>query len=153
MQPLDVGIFQPYKHWHDKAIQIAKAGQGVEYGLISFLRDLTSIQEKTFKRSTIKSAFKRSGMWPPNFKECLKNLKTFDTGKDEEKDQASEETPEPQLPPHERHPMTPKKAADSVKAYQQFQQENRHKMSSPTKERLETLVKGIEELTARFCLL
>ena len=22
MQPLDVGIFQPYKHWHDKAIQV-----------------------------------------------------------------------------------------------------------------------------------
>ena len=21
MQPLDVGVFQPYKHWHDKAIQ------------------------------------------------------------------------------------------------------------------------------------
>ena len=22
MQPLDVGIFQPYKHWHDMAIQV-----------------------------------------------------------------------------------------------------------------------------------
>ena len=21
MQPLDVGVFQPYKHWHDKVIQ------------------------------------------------------------------------------------------------------------------------------------
>ena len=25
MQPLDVGVFQPYKHWHDKAIQYVLA--------------------------------------------------------------------------------------------------------------------------------
>jgi hypothetical protein len=41
MQPLDVGVFQPYKHWHDVAIKDALARLDVEYGLRSFLRDLT----------------------------------------------------------------------------------------------------------------
>jgi DDE superfamily endonuclease len=33
MQPLDVGIFQPYKHWHDVAIQDALANLEVEYSI------------------------------------------------------------------------------------------------------------------------
>ena len=43
MQPLDVGVFQPYKHWHDVAIKDALAGLDIEYSLRSFLRDLTWI--------------------------------------------------------------------------------------------------------------
>ena len=31
MQPLDVGVFQPYQHWHDVAIQDAIAEFNVEY--------------------------------------------------------------------------------------------------------------------------
>src|SRR5438045_2526239 len=66
MQPLDVGCFQPYKHWHDVAIKDALAGLDVEYGLRSFLRDLSRIRKRTFKKDTIKHAFKKSGMYPPN---------------------------------------------------------------------------------------
>ena len=33
MQPLDVGVFQPYKHWHDRAIQDALAGLSFEYNI------------------------------------------------------------------------------------------------------------------------
>ena len=33
MQPLDVGVFQPYKHWHDKAIQNALADLSFEYNI------------------------------------------------------------------------------------------------------------------------
>ena len=53
MQPLDVGIFQPYKHWHDVAIQDALANLDIEYGIRSFLQDLPTIRENTFKKRTI----------------------------------------------------------------------------------------------------
>jgi hypothetical protein len=81
MQPLDIGIFHPYKHWHDIAIKNALAKLDIEYSLISFLRDLKWIQAQTFDKNTIKSAWKKSGMWPPNAEKCLKNLKTFTSPK------------------------------------------------------------------------
>ena len=77
MQPLDVGIFQPYKHWHNVAIRDSLAGLSTEYGIRSFLRDLPTIRENTFKKRTIRHAFKKSGMWPIDSKQCLKQLKTF----------------------------------------------------------------------------
>jgi len=71
MQPLDVGVFQPYKHWHDKAIQDALAGFSLEYNIQSFLHDLPTIQANIFKKGTIRHAFKKSGMWPISAKKCL----------------------------------------------------------------------------------
>ncbi|RFU26004.1 hypothetical protein B7463_g10337, partial [Scytalidium lignicola] len=64
MQPLDVGVFQPYKHWHNKAIHNATESLDFEYTIASFFRDLPDIHEKTFKKSTIQHAFKKAGMWP-----------------------------------------------------------------------------------------
>ena len=52
MQPLDVGVFQPYKHWHDVAIQDAIAEFNVEYTITRFCQDLTKIRDNTFKKST-----------------------------------------------------------------------------------------------------
>ena len=64
MQPLDVAVFQPYKHWHDDAIQEAMAEFHLEYSMVRFCEDLTKIRNHTFKKSTIKSAFEKSGMFP-----------------------------------------------------------------------------------------
>ena len=77
MQPLDVGIFQPYKHFHDKYVQKALGSLEVSYDIQAFLRDLTSIRKETFKKETIRSAFKKSGMWPVSELKCLKQLKKF----------------------------------------------------------------------------
>ena len=41
MQPFDVGVFQPYKQWHDKAIQDALEEFSTKYTLSQFLGDLT----------------------------------------------------------------------------------------------------------------
>lgn len=54
MQPLDVGVFQPYKHWHDIAIRDSLAGLSTEYSIRPFLRDLPTIRRNTFKKSTIR---------------------------------------------------------------------------------------------------
>ena len=77
MQPLDVGIFQPYKHWHDVAIQEAFAEFNTEYSLVRFCQDLTKIRNNTFKASTIRSAFKKAGMWPVNSSLCIEQVKKF----------------------------------------------------------------------------
>src|SRR5436853_7871515 len=62
MQPLDVGVFQPYKHWHDVAIRDALTNLSFKYDIRSFLQDLPIIRENTFKKKTIRHAFKKSGM-------------------------------------------------------------------------------------------
>ncbi len=77
MQPLDVGVFQPYKHWHDQVIQDAVATLFVEYSIGQFLNDLTKIRNNTFKASTIRHAFEKSGMWPVSEKQCIRQLKHF----------------------------------------------------------------------------
>ena len=62
LQPLDVGVFQPYKHWHKKAVYKAIRTLQYKYNYTCFLRDLTSIRRKTFTESTIISAFQKSGI-------------------------------------------------------------------------------------------
>ena len=77
MQPLDVVVFQPYKHWHNVAIQETISESFIEYSLTQFLKDLVKIRNNTFKPSTIRHAFEKSGMWPVNPKACIQQLKTF----------------------------------------------------------------------------
>ena len=77
MQPLNVGIFQPYKHWHDVVIQDALFEFNTKYMVPRFLDDLSKIQNNTFKKGTIRHAFKKSGMWPPNVTKCIEQFKVF----------------------------------------------------------------------------
>lgn len=64
LQPLDIGIFQPYKHWHKEAVHTAVRNLDLEYTLWSFIRDLPKIREQTFKESTIIHALQKAGGWP-----------------------------------------------------------------------------------------
>ncbi len=77
MQSLDVVIFQFYKHWHDQIIQDAVVTSFVKFSIGQFLNDLTKIRNNTFKTSTIRHAFEKSGMWPISEKQCIKQLKHF----------------------------------------------------------------------------
>jgi hypothetical protein len=77
MQPLNVGIFHPYKKHHDNAIKQAIAEFHLEYSLKRFCDDLGQIREHTFKGTTIRSAFEKSGMWPVNSQRCIDQLKKF----------------------------------------------------------------------------
>ncbi len=38
LQPLDVGVFLLYKHWHKKAVQHATCDFDLEYNVASFMR-------------------------------------------------------------------------------------------------------------------
>ena len=60
LQPLDVVVFQPYKHWHADAISNATRTRCRDFNKVAFLAALQSIREKTFKKSTIISAFRNT---------------------------------------------------------------------------------------------
>lgn len=77
LQPLDVGVFQPYKHWHTKAIQHAMRNLDLDYNIASFMRDLHEIREETFKKSTIHSAFEKAGMWLISCKTAIAKMKVY----------------------------------------------------------------------------
>jgi hypothetical protein len=71
LQPLDVGVFQPYKHWHKKAVQHAMRNLDLDYNVASFMRDMQEIRAETFKKGTIHSAFWKAGIWPISCKTAL----------------------------------------------------------------------------------
>jgi hypothetical protein len=77
LQPLDVGVFQPYKHWHSKAVQHAMRNLDLDYNIASFMRDLTEIRTETFKKGTIHSAFRNAGIWPISCKTAIAKIKVY----------------------------------------------------------------------------
>jgi DDE superfamily endonuclease len=81
LQPLDVGVFRPWKHYHNQAIHHALRNLDFEYTITSFFRDLSNIQEQTFKEYTIKNVFSNSGMWPISFKVARKKMREYSSKK------------------------------------------------------------------------
>jgi hypothetical protein len=79
LQPLDVAVFQPYKAYHDKAIKKALRQGEFEYGLADFFYDLKDIRVKALLESTIRSAFRESGLWPILEEKTLSKLKVHET--------------------------------------------------------------------------
>jgi hypothetical protein len=77
LQPLDVGIFRPWKHYHNLAVQSALRSLDFEYTITSFFRDLTSIRKQTMQYHTICNSFKDSGMWPPSAKAGIKKMRSY----------------------------------------------------------------------------
>lgn len=139
MQPLDVGIFGVYKHWHDKALQEAVAKGDLEYGVRSFLRDLKGIRDKTLTKKNQQSAFRESGMFPPNTKQCLDMLKKFNPptklAKPQEKIQ--------DLP---RLPRTPKKPVDVELGIKEWETKIVPLLSSPSRPCFESFVRGTKDV-------
>jgi hypothetical protein len=77
LQPLDVGLFRPWKHWHNQAVINAIRSFDLEYSIYSFFCDLKEIREKTFKHDTIIHAFRDSGMWPISWKAAQKKMREY----------------------------------------------------------------------------
>lgn len=77
LQPLNVGVFRPWKHYHNRAIQRAVRAFDFEYTITSFFGDLATIREETIKPYTIKNAFSESGMWPVNAKAGIKKMRQY----------------------------------------------------------------------------
>jgi hypothetical protein len=62
LQPLDVGCFQPYKHWHSEAVDAATRTGYILFNKVEFLAVIDSIRQQTFKRITIRSGWQKTGL-------------------------------------------------------------------------------------------
>ena len=63
-QPLDVVVFQPYKHHHGQAVDNATRTGCSDFNKVEFLAALYGIRKKTFKPQTIRHAFREAGIVP-----------------------------------------------------------------------------------------
>ena len=78
LQPLDVVVFQPLKHYHRKAVEQATRTGCEAFNKLEFLAALETIRKQTFKNQTIKSAFRTTGIWPFNPKIVIEKLRPED---------------------------------------------------------------------------
>ena len=65
-QPLDVGCFQPFKHYHSEAVDHSVRQGNSEFGKLDFLSAFQEMHDLTFTKSTIVSAWKHTGLVPFN---------------------------------------------------------------------------------------
>jgi hypothetical protein len=64
LQPLDIGVFQSYKHWHQESLEESVRYGGASYTKLDFLAGLNKIRSCTFKKNTVVSAFQKAGLIP-----------------------------------------------------------------------------------------
>ena len=66
LQPLDVCVFQPLKHWHAEAINEAAQMGDEKFNKLEFLNAFNDFRAKAFQSTTIRSAWRQTGLIPYN---------------------------------------------------------------------------------------
>ncbi|OAQ57362.1 DDE superfamily endonuclease [Pochonia chlamydosporia 170] len=74
LQPLNVMVFQPLKHYHAKALGIMVRDTLVHIGKLEFLSCIGHVRDQAFKESTMRSAFKKTVICPFNPQAVLEIL-------------------------------------------------------------------------------
>ena len=74
LQPLDVVVFQPLKHYHAKALDVLVRDGLVNITKLEFLSCIQEVRKQAFKEETILSAFRKTGIWPLNPSKVLQTL-------------------------------------------------------------------------------
>jgi hypothetical protein len=115
LQPLDVGCFQPYKHWHSEAVDAATRTGCTSFNKVEFLAAINSIRRQTFKRTTIRSGWQKTGLIPYNPEVVLGKLREMEINSF----QAIPATP-PQSSRTNRINNNPSRNLSPVKTYRQF---------------------------------
>ncbi|KJZ70789.1 hypothetical protein HIM_09802 [Hirsutella minnesotensis 3608] len=64
LQPLDVVVFQPLKHYHAKALDVMVRDGLVNITKLEFLSCIQDVRMKAFKKDTVRSAFRKTGVFP-----------------------------------------------------------------------------------------
>ena len=141
LQPLDVGIFQPYKYYHREAVHKAIRDMDLEYNLASFIRDLPYIREQTFKESTIIHAFQKAGIWPISCDIAIAKLRTYSQPRPRQYNRPTT------LP---LRPITPKPSSfrDSEQGLQRWKSKLTGLLSSPSQKSYNSWATGTEEMLA-----
>jgi hypothetical protein len=139
LQPLDVGVFRPWKHWHKQAILNALRSLDLEYNIRSLFRDLAEIRQKTFKDHTIKNAFRDSGIWPVKNKVAVAAMKRL-------LNQQPKKSKKYDLP---ALPRTPKTYFESQASLDEWINRVPALVSSPSARRFQSMAKGTKIVLAR----
>jgi hypothetical protein len=92
LQPLDVAVFQPYKHWHALEVDSATRTGCTDFTRIKFLNVLHQIRQKTFKEQTILRGWRVTGLIPYNPGPILSQL-LYENEIQEEHRQEDRQTP------------------------------------------------------------
>jgi hypothetical protein len=77
LQPLDVGVFHAFKHWHSEFVVDATYSGCTNINKVEFFHALGEIRYKTLKKRTIRHGFRDTGIWPLNPDIVLRNLPEF----------------------------------------------------------------------------
>jgi hypothetical protein len=141
LQPLDVGIFRPWKHYHKMAIANALRNLEFDYSISSFFRDLTSIRQDTFKYHTIINSFKDSGMWPPSYKQGIKKVRSYKKSNKRTIDDVNEQDDLelPRLPP-----SRPTEIWDTTAKVREFGDRDPTKFSDNSREVFKHTMKAVD---------
>ena len=76
-QLLDVGCFQPFKHYHTEAIDNTMRLGEEDFGKLEFLAKFQTMHTQTFRKPTIQSAFRKTGLIPYNPEVVLQQIRTL----------------------------------------------------------------------------
>ncbi|KAF5131517.1 hypothetical protein E5D57_007872 [Metarhizium anisopliae] len=74
MQPLNVGVFQPLKAAHQKALRKSLAEGNLTFSRVDFLAAFQQVYEAGFTRHNIMSGFEETGLWPASPQPVLAKL-------------------------------------------------------------------------------
>jgi hypothetical protein len=77
LQPLDVGVFQAFKKYHQNVLDTAIRYGGLDFKHDDFLAAFQEMHDRTFKIGTIKSAFQKTGLYPFDPKLVLNKMTEF----------------------------------------------------------------------------
>ena len=78
-QPLDVGCFQPFKHYHSEGIDEMVRLGGADFDKLDFLSIFQRMRNQTFTSSTILSSFRNTGLVPYNPNVVIRKLEEIQT--------------------------------------------------------------------------
>ena len=70
-----MGCFQPFKHWHTESVDAAVRLGSSDFDRLDFLAAFNWMRSQTFKPSTIKSAFRKTGWVPYNPEIVLEQIR------------------------------------------------------------------------------
>ena len=62
LQPLDIGVFQHLKHWHQEDIASIIQFGDIKYDKVDFLNGFEAMRKKAFKKKTIQHAWEEAGL-------------------------------------------------------------------------------------------
>ncbi len=79
LQPLDIRVFQSFKHYHQEVLEDSIRYGGNDYKRPDFLASFQKMRDLTFKKPIICSAFRKAGLYPFDPSAVLAKLQEFST--------------------------------------------------------------------------